>query len=161
MPMGRRGRKGRKGRKATRGGKGGKGGKGQNGQPADGDGREVLLRPSGPVPILHVPANRPRLRPLAGECVARPVSPRGVREEDRDEAVVFLEGSGRVVVDDGEGQFTVDASNVESGIQHLSEHVLDAIEQVAILLLLGVRTRLELLLGQGLRKLREDLPLLL
>src|SRR6476659_7212248 len=41
------------------------------------------------------------------------------------------------------------------------EHVLDAIEQVAFVLRLGMRARLEFFLGQRFRELFEDLALFL
>jgi hypothetical protein len=136
---------------------------------ADRHGDQALLRPLRP--ILVGDGQRGGFETRA-ECRARAVSCVVVRKECPNRFAVLFETDGFEVVQDCEdeirGGFALH-SNVERRIfagqrkraSVLTEHVFDAIEQIALVLRLvaAARARLELLCRQHLAQLLEDLAL--
>src|SRR5438094_1904579 len=128
--------------------------------PPDSNRREVLLGPTRPVLVRHLDRRGriPGIRQRRGRAVSALVA----GEEDACHPVAFFDARGLEAVDDRLDEVARARPNVERGIGfQLAEHVLDAIEQVALVLgrVVSPRTRLELFFRQDLAELVEQVTL--
>jgi hypothetical protein len=76
------------------------------------------LRTPRPILVIHVHSDDGCQWQIAQERLPRVVAARSISEEDPDESVSLLEGGGTVLVDDGESKVSVNATNLESGVEH-------------------------------------------
>src|SRR5580765_2772159 len=105
--------------------------------PPDGDRLQVFLRPARPVFVVDLDGGDRKAR---GQRALRLVAVVCGGEEDADRRAALLDRRGAEVVDDREEQLRSIRANVDRGVRlHvLAEHVLDAIEEVALVLLVLV-----------------------